>query len=116
MSEQLNPTVFLVTDAEDPRLYKPELIQNGLYGMLKPILDKGPIYGTYLRPDNSFWEEEVFVCPNCVHATLLCEGEGQSTEFHCKYCYTDWVVQEGRIMMKWTKYDDDGNELETVLI
>ena len=40
----------------------------------------------------------------------------KSTEFFCKYCHSDWVVQEGRIMMKWTKYDDDENELETVLI
>lgn len=116
MSEQPNPTVFLVTDAKDPRLYKPELIQNGLYGVLKLMLNGGPIYGTYFRQDNSFWEDEVFVCPNCVHATLLDEEKVKSTEFFCKYCHSDWVVQEGRIMMKWTKFDDDGNDIETVLI
>ncbi len=106
----------MVTDAKDPRLYKPELFRNGLYGFLKSMLEKGPIFGTYLRSDNSFWGEKVFVCPNCIHATLLNDDEDQSTEFYCKYCYTNWTVKEGRIMLKWTKFDDNGNEIETTLI
>lgn len=115
-SSQPNPSVFMVTDAKDPRLYKPELIKNGLYEILKQMLTDGPLYGTYLRSDYSFWEDEVFVCPNCIHATLLDEGDEITTEYFCKYCHTDWVIKDGRIMMKWTKYDNDDNELETVLI
>lgn len=108
-----NPTVFVVTDPRDPRLSRnPES-----HRFLVHLLESGPIYGTYLRSDGSFWEDEVFVCPNCIHATLLDEGEGESDTFYCKYCYTDWKVVDGRLYMEWTQYDDEtGDVIGVVLI
>ena len=119
MTEQIvapiktNPTVFVVTDLRDPRLpHDPEL-----RGFLVHLLESGPIYGTYLRRDFSFWEDEVFVCPNCIHATLLDKGENESDTFYCKYCYTDWKVVDGRLYMEWTQYNDEtGDESGVVLI
>jgi len=113
----VNPTVFLVTHKKDPRLYNQSLIKSGHYDFLVKMLESGPIYGTYLRNDDSFWEEEVFVCPQCIHASPIdyCSNE-ERTEIYCKYCYTDWIVDNGRMLMKWIQFDDDGNEIGEALI
>jgi len=108
-----NPTVFVVMSSRDPRLpHDPQT-----YKFLAHLLESGPIYGTYLRRDDSFWEDEVFVCPNCIHATLLEKGEGESDTFYCKYCSTDWRVIDGRLYMEWMQFDDEtGDETGIVLI
>lgn len=112
-----NPTTFVVTDPHDPRIYNGSTIQKGHYEFLNSLLLKtGHLYGTYYRDDCSFWEEDVFVCPNCRHATLLGEDESESEEFYCKYCYTDWKVIDGRLYMEWTQFDGYGDEVDTVLI
>lgn len=101
-----NPTVFLVTDTNDKRI-PPE---QGLF--IKSLIEQfGYVYGSYYRP-GEFWNEHVFCCPHCAHATLLDENENLD-EFYCKYCYTDWKVINGRMMMNHIQYDDDGEELKS---
>jgi len=101
-----NPTVFLVTDTEDKRI--PAKQHNFIASL---IAQYGYVYGSYYRP-GEFWEDHVFVCPHCVHATML-EQNDDSDEFYCKYCYTDWKAINGRLMMSHTRTDDDGEELKT---
>ena len=99
-----NPTVFLVTNRNDKRV--PAKQQEFIDSLL---VEYGYVYGSYYR-NGEFWHEHVFVCPHCVHATLLEEND-DSERFYCKYCYTDWKVANGIMMMEQTLVDDDGEEL-----
>lgn len=50
----------------------------------------GSLWASYYRP-GAFWEEPVFVCPKCQHATqedLATDSTG--TSWHCKYCDSNW--------------------------
>lgn len=105
-----NPTVFIVTDKHDKRI---PMNNRTEWQFHIELLEKwGYLYGSYYRP-GSFWDEHVFVCPHCAHATHL-EEDDKSDEFYCKYCYTDWKVENGRMLMSQTSVDDDGEETDSV--
>ena len=105
---KFNPTVFVTTSEHDKRIHpKHHKFVSSL------IEEKGYVYGSYYRP-SEFWLEHVFVCPHCVHATLLDNDHYECDDcddFYCKYCYTDWKDINGRIMMKHTEYNDYGDEV-----
>lgn len=110
-SVALNPTIFLVTHPHDPRLSKDSEKYRIEHAILSAV---GVMYGSYYRPDE-FWDEPVFVCPQCKHVSQIVRAEKESG-FYCKYCSTDWVLKDGQIYREWTPWDDHGNPLSPVLI
>ena len=132
-SEMTNPTVFaigpddatniiwLVDNPEPIEVYTHkgrQLIQSPAQKMLDLIKQTigrhGKIFASYYRP-GAFWEEEVFVCPRCKHATLIGFAEGvgpdqktvELSEWYCKYCYTSWACSSERgVFPVEIEYDD----------
>jgi len=100
ISEANNPTIFIVTDTNDPRFDINFFVTREQYiHHVESLRQNGKLFGSYYRP-GSFWEEEVFVCPKCQHATLITnECSIVDDGFCCKYCYTDWIIQDGRLFI-----------------
>ena len=108
-----NPTVFVVTDIRDPRLMPDTRAR---LDVARFALERfGQIYGSYYRP-GEIWESEVFVCPHCHHSTLIehCNDDSMPEMFHCKYCYSDWRMKDGRLWMLWSHPDDGEGEYRLI--
>lgn len=93
----MNPSIYEVTEKNiiDFVDNSKDHEREELFRLAKSMLDNGKhIYASFYRP-GSLWGEEVFVCPKCIHATLVGNPSEQADEeyrheFYCKYCYTDW--------------------------
>lgn len=113
MTTNCNPTVFIIYDIDDPRLRHET---KTMFQVTADLLERfRRIYGSYYRL-GEIWEEEVFVCPNCHHATLIehCHDDSMPEMFHCKYCYTDWRAKDGRMWMLWNHQNDEEGEYRLI--
>lgn len=111
----MNPTIFeLKTKAAQFWVAQCTGKQEQFHSTMKLIRhftdDGEKVYGSFYRPGD-FWEDPVFVCPRCVHATLIGD-EGYQEPFYCKYCGSDWETKPGAGLVSLNfeyEYDDDGN-------
>lgn len=111
----MNPTVFEITVEDVDEIMwlvdNPEtaevLLPSGMQrhsreplkqlGLIKTTIAlHGHVFATYYRP-GAFWEEEVFVCPRCKHATQI-EYAETDIGWYCKYCYNEWSCSADRGM------------------
>jgi hypothetical protein len=110
-SVPLNPTIFMVTHKDDPRLSK-DPYKYQIEQMI--LLHDESMYGSYYRP-GEFWGEPIFVCPQCKHAMQEISAKTDNG-FYCKHCYTDWALKDGQLYMQWTPFDESGKSLAPILI
>lgn len=126
----MNPTIFeihpndpvaiawLVDNRNVPQYLtnvpqKPNEPQEWIEFIDRELSIHGRLIASWYRP-GEFWDREVFVCPKCVHATVLDEGEELDYPVNCKYCYTEWEWDERRGLVRCVyEYDDDGNIVAT---
>lgn len=85
-SEDQSCTLLLPGGATPPKMSSRERLN-----LIFVSLEKwGRVYASYYSP-GAFWEEEVFVCPQCAHATNISDwSDEERGEFYCKYCYSTW--------------------------
>lgn len=105
-----NPSVFKVTD----RYQLPSMMGHSGYKFAAAIImEHGYAFGSYYIP-GSYWEKEVFVCPDCKSATLI-EFAKNKRGYFCKYCYSTWVSVHDRLMLEDLLFDEDGKSVGSIL-
>ena len=127
-----NPTVFPITSDEVSDIMwlvdNPEPIEMVVAGvtqvlqlapqeaidLINATLEKhGTIFASFYRP-GAFWEEEMFVCPKCKHATHIeiADETAEIAEWYCKYCYTEWSCSAELGMFRVNLPDKESEDLE----
>ena len=117
--DDVTDVMWLVDNPEQIEIFVPgrtaieQNAQDRLDLIKHSLARHGKIFASFYRP-GAFWEEEVFVCPKCKHATQIeCaeifpdETTASVAEWYCKYCYTAWNCSASRGMFRCGIDSDD---------
>lgn len=102
----MNPTIFEVVGTREANWVassSPDYRKTMAF-VQKLKSDGLTLFASFYRPGEIF-DEEVFVCPGCVHATGM--GDCVYEEpFKCKYCGARWVTDAKKGTM-WVEFDEE---------